>query len=93
MYRGFTQICRTIIVCICFRKPQYNMAIELPLNLFHCSYDILEDCELHNSENSDNMELDNTNILKNQNQWIVDEENLDCIIKSFQVQWTREAIK
>ncbi|XP_022824178.1 tRNA pseudouridine(38/39) synthase-like [Spodoptera litura] len=24
------------------RKPQYNMALDLPLNLFHCSYDITE---------------------------------------------------
>ncbi|KAH9630909.1 hypothetical protein HF086_014650 [Spodoptera exigua] len=23
-------------------KPQYNMALDLPLNLFHCSYDITE---------------------------------------------------
>ncbi|XP_034827775.1 tRNA pseudouridine(38/39) synthase [Maniola hyperantus] len=24
------------------RKPQYNMALDVPLNLFHCSYDIEE---------------------------------------------------
>jgi hypothetical protein len=23
-----------------FRKPQYNMALDIPLNLFHCTYEI-----------------------------------------------------
>ncbi|PZC75587.1 hypothetical protein B5X24_HaOG205946 [Helicoverpa armigera] len=29
----------------CPRKPQYNMALDLPLNLFHCSYDLPEGCK------------------------------------------------
>ncbi|CAH2056220.1 unnamed protein product, partial [Iphiclides podalirius] len=27
------------------RKPQYNMALDIPLNLFHCSYDLEETSE------------------------------------------------
>ncbi|CAG4949328.1 unnamed protein product [Parnassius apollo] len=27
------------------RKPQYNMALDVPLNLFHCSYDLEETSE------------------------------------------------
>lgn len=29
----------------CPRKPQYNMALDLPLNLFHCSYDLPDGCK------------------------------------------------
>lgn len=27
------------------RKPQYNMAIDLPLNLYHCAFEFLDDFE------------------------------------------------
>lgn len=27
-------------ICYCFRKPNYNLASEVPLNLYVCDYDI-----------------------------------------------------
>ncbi|XP_077300327.1 tRNA pseudouridine(38/39) synthase [Arctopsyche grandis] len=81
------------------RKPQYNMAIDSPLNLFHCQYDVIK--------NDDPDELEKLNItadLLNQKTvlgignklkkwWNVDIEDLVMVIKCFREQWTKAAIE
>lgn len=47
-----------------FRKPQYNMALDVPLNLFHCTYD------LENNWVYDQDELRNV-IIHLQNEWTI----------------------
>lgn len=59
------------------RKPQYNMGIDLPLNLFQCSYNIIKNDEVEDDKRW----------------WCVDLENLTLIIKCFREQWTKAAIE
>lgn len=53
-------ICITIYSPFHFRKPEYNMASEIPLNLFCCEY---EDIKWHYDDESLSQVIDKLNTI------------------------------
>jgi tRNA pseudouridine38/39 synthase len=63
-------------------KPQYSMASDIPLNLFHCYF------------KEDKLEGENVPLnVEMLNRWIFKEDALNRVIVSMQEHWCRESVK
>lgn len=66
------------------QKPTYNLACDIPLNLFFCNFRDERQCK----------QIDETLEPHDfMNQWIFDGENLKEVIEELQEQWCAESVK
>lgn len=68
----------------CEQKPTYNLAFDIPLNLFFCNFRDERQCKQNEGNLSPHDFI---------NQWIFDGENLKEVIEDLQEQWCTESVK